>query len=134
MASGLSSSTAYPHLYPLSAFYYTNVYRWGLRWLSLVPLWASGHGGNFAETHKTWRRRFYFMDEFMPPWMKKMLPFIKKEEWDKEYNDWKKFKKYSEAAFGRHYRYPTKEFNNFQSQETKETAEINYQEVSSESL
>ncbi|XP_049885517.1 uncharacterized protein LOC126380279 [Pectinophora gossypiella] len=132
LAAGLSSSTAYPHLNPISAFFYTNMYRWGLRYMSLIPHWMGGHGGNYVETHKVWRRRFYYMDEFMPEWMKNLLVHVPQEEWDKEYLDWKRFKKYSEPAFGKHYRYPTRSFNDFRSMETIETEEAN-EEISSES-
>lgn len=63
------------------------------------------------------------MDEFVPGWLKNVVPYVKKEEWDKEELEWKRFKKYAEPAFGKHYRYPTKFFNNFKSQATQETVE-----------
>ncbi|XP_050361240.1 uncharacterized protein LOC126780658 [Nymphalis io] len=125
LASGLSSAKPYPHLNPLSAYFYTNAYRWALRHLSLIPLWIGGHGGNYCDTHKVWRRRFFYMDEFVPPWMKKyMFPFIDKNEWKKEESEYKRFKKYAESAFGKHYRYPSKIFNDFRSEQTKESVDI----------
>ena len=35
IAAGLSSASTYPHLDPTSAYFYTNVYRWALRYISL---------------------------------------------------------------------------------------------------
>lgn len=64
------------------------------------------------------------MDEFIPPWLRNIFPFVDKNEWKKEEMEFKRFKKYAESAFGKHYRYPSKRFNNFKSQETKETREI----------
>ncbi|CAH2103584.1 unnamed protein product [Euphydryas editha] len=124
LAAGLSSSKPYPHLNPVSAYFYTNAYRWALRHLSLIPLWIGGNGGNYCDTHKVWRRRFFYMDEFLPPWLRTIFPFVDKNEWKKEEMEFKRFKKYAESAFGKHYRYPNKRFNNFKSQETKETKEI----------
>ncbi|KAL0852095.1 hypothetical protein ABMA28_000338 [Loxostege sticticalis] len=121
LAAGLSSAKTYPHLHPLSAYFYTNVYRWGLRYFSLIPFWLGGHGGNFVDTHKTWRRRFYYMDEFIPKWMRKLLVYVDDKEWEQEMWEWRRFKKYSEPAFGKHYRYPTKRFRNFKSWETAES-------------
>ncbi|CAG9558449.1 unnamed protein product [Danaus chrysippus] len=123
LAAGLSSSKQYPHLNPVSAYFYTNVYRWALRHLSLVPLWIGGTG-SYCDTHKVWRRRFFYMDEFMPKWLKYILPYVKDEEWLKEEKEFRKFKKYAESAFGKHYRYPSRNFNNFKSQETQETVEV----------
>ncbi|XP_059062323.1 uncharacterized protein LOC131855111 isoform X1 [Achroia grisella] len=123
VAASVSSASTNPHLNPLSAYFYTNIYRWGLRYFSLLPFWLSGNGGNYCDTHKVWRRRFYYMDEFVPELLRKFVPFIKNEEWEKEQLEFKKFKKYAEPAFGKHYRYPTKVFRNFKSQETVETVE-----------
>ncbi|KAJ0183830.1 hypothetical protein K1T71_000253 [Dendrolimus kikuchii] len=123
LAAGLSSAKTYPHLNPGSAYYYTNVYRWALRYLSLIPTWLGGNGGNFCDTHKTWKRRFYYMDQFVPGWLRKVLPFVSNAEWAQEEKDFKKFKKYAEPAFGKHYRYPSKTFRNWASENTKETVE-----------
>ncbi|XP_031767605.1 uncharacterized protein LOC113519177 isoform X2 [Galleria mellonella] len=123
IAASAGSANTNPHLNPLSAYFYTNVYRWGLRYFSLLPFWISGNGGNYCETHKVWRRRFYYMDEFVPEVLRNIVPFVKKEEWLKEQEEFKKFKKYAEPAFGKHYRYPTKSFRNYESQETVETVE-----------
>ncbi|XP_034839634.1 uncharacterized protein [Maniola hyperantus] len=131
LASGLSSAKPYPHLNPLSAYFYTNAYRWTLRHLSLIPKWIGGNGGSYCDTHKVWRRRFFYMDEFVPDWLKMVLPFVNDKEWKTEELEFKRYKKYAESAFGKHYRYPTKRFNNFRSQDTKETVE-NYEASSSE--
>lgn len=64
------------------------------------------------------------MDEFVPTWMRRFFPYVDKKEWKKEEMEFKQFKKYSEPAFGKHYRYPNKHFNNFKSQETKESIEV----------
>lgn len=63
------------------------------------------------------------MDEFVPKWLQKALFFVNKETWDQELSDFKRFKKYAEPAFGKHFRYPSKIFNDFQSEYTKETVE-----------
>ncbi|RVE42017.1 hypothetical protein evm_013334 [Chilo suppressalis] len=123
LVAGISSAGTYPQLNPASGYFYTNLYRWALRYFSLIPFWMGGHAGNFVETHRVWKRRFYYMDEFMPKWMQKLFFYVKKEDWEKEEWEFKRFKKYSEAAFGKHYRYPSKVFNNFKSQETTETVE-----------
>ncbi|KAM3968420.1 uncharacterized protein ACR2FA_001599 [Aphomia sociella] len=133
LASSLCSAKTNPHLNPLSAYFYTNVYRWGLRYFSLLPFWLSGHGGNYCETHKVWRRRFYYMDEFVPEFLRNIVPFVKKEEWEQEKKEFKDFKKIAEPAFGKHYRYPTKKFRNFKSQATVETVE-NFDDSSNFSL
>ncbi|XP_072930411.1 uncharacterized protein [Epargyreus clarus] len=123
LAAGLSSSQTYPHLNPVSAYFYTNIYRWALRHISLLPFWVGGHGGHYCDTHKVWRRRFYYVDEFMPKWLRHLFPYVDDKEWKQEETEFKRFKKYSEPAFGRHYRYPTKSFNDFKSFETQETLE-----------
>ncbi|XP_026730460.1 uncharacterized protein LOC113495746 [Trichoplusia ni] len=130
MASGLSNAEPYPHFNPKSAFFYTHVYRWALRYISLIPFWLGGNGGHFCDTLKVWRRRFYYMDEFVPSWLRTFLFYVKKEDWEKEQLDYRRFKKFAEPAFGKHYRYPGKVFNNFQSQHTVETVE----EIPSSSL
>ncbi|XP_041987746.1 uncharacterized protein LOC121739370 [Aricia agestis] len=123
LCAGISGTTTYPHLNPLSAYFYTNAYRWGLRHFSMIPVWLGGQGGHYCDTHKVWKRRFFYMDEFVPQWMRHMLPFVKKEEWEKEELEFKRFKKYAEPAFGKHFKYPTKKFRDWISQETKETVE-----------
>ncbi|XP_023938968.2 uncharacterized protein LOC112046534, partial [Bicyclus anynana] len=123
LASGLSSAKPYPHLNPVSAYFYTNAYRWALRHLSLIPKWLGGTGGSYCDTHRVWRRRFFYMEEFVPDWLKVVFPYVDPKEWKKEELELKRFKKYAESAFGKHYRYPSKHFNNFRSQETKETTE-----------
>ncbi|XP_045509449.1 uncharacterized protein LOC123704971 [Colias croceus] len=123
LAAGVSGAKPYPHLNPLSAYFYTNAYRWGLRHLSLLPFWIGGNGGSYCDTHKVWKRRFYYMDEFVPEWLRKMFPYVDKSEWRKEEREFRRFKKYAEPAFGKHYRFPSKVFNDFKSQETRETDE-----------
>lgn len=63
------------------------------------------------------------MDEFVPNWLKSAIFYVKKEEWEKEALEYKRFKKYSEPAFGKHFRFPTKYFNDFKSEMTVETVE-----------
>lgn len=63
------------------------------------------------------------MDEFVPKWLRYLFPYVDKKEWAQEEKELKRFKKYSEPAFGKHYRYPSKTFRNFISQETVETIE-----------
>ncbi|CAG9781918.1 unnamed protein product [Diatraea saccharalis] len=123
MVAGISSGGTYPQLNPLSGYFYTNLYRWGLRYFSLVPLWMGGHAGNFVETHRVWKRRFYYMDELVPKWLQTLFFYVKKEDWAREEWEFKRFKKYAEPAFGKHFRYPSKVFNNFKSQETSESVE-----------
>ncbi|KAJ8737173.1 hypothetical protein PYW07_000444 [Mythimna separata] len=133
IAAGLASAKTYPHFNPMSAYFYTNFYRWALRYISLLPFWIGGNGGNFCETTRIWRRRYYYMDEFIPPWLQSALFYVRKEEWAKEELEFRRFKKYAEPAFGKHYRFPTKEFNKFKSQFTVETIE-NPHEVSELSI
>ncbi|XP_053624859.1 uncharacterized protein LOC128683346 isoform X2 [Plodia interpunctella] len=123
LVAGLTTGRTNFHLSPISAYFYTNVYRWGLRYFSLIPAWLSGHGGNFVETSKVWKRRFYYMDEFLPKWARYIFPYVKQSEWEQEEKEFKKFKKYSESAFGKHFTFPSKSFNNFLSLETVETLE-----------
>ncbi|XP_050683692.1 uncharacterized protein LOC126978710 isoform X2 [Leptidea sinapis] len=122
LAAGLTSANIFLHLNPASAYFYTNAYRWGLRYLSLVPLWIGGGGDNFCDTHKVWRRRFYYMDEFIPKWLQRAFFYVKESEWKKEETEFKRFKQIAEPEFGKHYRYPSKIFNDYKSQETKETS------------
>ncbi|XP_047041265.1 uncharacterized protein LOC124645489 [Helicoverpa zea] len=64
IASGASNINAQtPHFDPTSAAFTTNFYRWALRYFSSIPYWIGGKGGNFCDTLKLWRRRFYYMDE-----------------------------------------------------------------------
>lgn len=63
------------------------------------------------------------MDEFVPGWLRKVVPFVKEAEWRQEEKDFKSFKKYAEPAFGKHYRYPSKIFRDWASEETEETGE-----------
>lgn len=63
------------------------------------------------------------MDEFIPKWMRYLFPYVKEGEWAKEEWEWRRFKKYAEPAFGKHYRYPSKKFRNFKSEMTEETIE-----------
>lgn len=55
--------------------------------------------------------------------MRYMFPYVKKADWEAEEKEFRKFKKYSEPAFGKHYRYPSKRFRNFRSFLTEETKE-----------
>ncbi|KAG6446512.1 hypothetical protein O3G_MSEX004501 [Manduca sexta] len=122
-AAGIGSVEPFIHLNPLSAYYYTNAYRWTLRYVSMIPFWMSGHWGNYCESHKVWMRRFYYMDQFIPPWLRNLFPYVDKKEWKKEEKEFQRFKKYAESAFGKHYRFPTKKFKDFASELTKETVE-----------
>lgn len=88
-----------------------------------IPVWLGNDGGNFCKITKVWRRRFYYMDQFVPKWLRYVVPFVKNEEWQKEENEFKRFKKYSESAFGKHFRFPSKVFNDYKSEETKESVE-----------
>lgn len=63
------------------------------------------------------------MDEVVPNWIRKIFPWVDQEEWEKEKAELKMFKKNSEFAFGKQFRYPSKAFNDFQSFESVETAE-----------
>lgn len=63
------------------------------------------------------------MDSFIPGWLRRVLFFVKEEDWDKEEADYKKFIKYAQPAFGKHNRYPSKVFNDFASQRKDDSAE-----------
>lgn len=60
----------------------------------------------------------------MPKWMKSVFPYVKEEDWKNEKKDLKRYKKFSEYAFAKHYKYPSRFFNNFKSLETDETMEM----------
>ncbi|XP_026333323.1 uncharacterized protein LOC113240276 [Hyposmocoma kahamanoa] len=107
----------FPQSNPSSAYFYTTAYRWALRYLSLLPDWLSGKGGHYAHTHRVWKRRFRYLDAFVPKWIRPLLPFIKKSEWEREEKEYKGYKKYSEKIFSGLYQYPGKQFKNFASQQ-----------------
>uniref|UniRef100_A0A2A4JZ53 Uncharacterized protein n=1 Tax=Heliothis virescens TaxID=7102 RepID=A0A2A4JZ53_HELVI len=118
------ANDAHPQFQICSAHYYTNAYRWALRHLSLIPDWLSG-GSNqhYVSTHKVWRKRFYYMDYFVPKWMRKLFVCVSDESWAKEEWEWSKFVKYAEPNFGKFYRYPSKHFNNYNSMRHPNTVE-----------
>ncbi|XP_035434633.1 uncharacterized protein LOC118265681 [Spodoptera frugiperda] len=123
VAAGASSSSSDSQMDMKSSYFHTNMYRWALRYISLIPFWLGGNEENFCKTHQVWHRRFHFMDEFIPTWLKSVFFYVKAEDWKQEEIDYKRFKKYAEPAFGKHYRYPSKSFRDFKSQYTVETVD-----------
>ncbi|KAH9628000.1 hypothetical protein HF086_017975 [Spodoptera exigua] len=123
VAAGASSASSDSQMDMSSSYFHTNVYRWALRYISLIPFWLGGNEENFVKTHQVWHRRFHFMDEFIPTWLKAFLFYVKPEDWKQEEIDYKRFKKYAEPAFGKHYRFPSKTFRDFKSQYTVETVD-----------
>ncbi|PZC79661.1 hypothetical protein B5X24_HaOG216060 [Helicoverpa armigera] len=105
----------HPQFHLCRAHYYTNMYRWALRHLSLIPEWLGGGDTHYVSTHKVWKKRFFYMDSFVPSWMRKIFFCVSDESWAKEEEEWKKFVKYAEPNFGKFYRYPSKKFNNYNS-------------------
>ncbi|XP_061705143.1 uncharacterized protein LOC133516295 isoform X2 [Cydia pomonella] len=97
---------------PASSLYYTGAYRWSLRTMDLLPHWLRG---NFGDALGVWNNRFKYMETDVPEWMKKLLPWVTKESWDREYSEAVKFKKFAESSFTQFYRFPSKTFNNFNS-------------------
>ncbi|XP_063547655.1 uncharacterized protein LOC134755107 [Cydia strobilella] len=97
---------------PASGLYYTGIYRWILRTLDLFPHWLRG---NFHDALGVWHSRFKHMDAEVPGWMRKLLPWVHKDSWDKEHTDLSKYRKFSESAYSQFYRFPSKTFNNFNS-------------------
>ncbi|KAJ8705415.1 hypothetical protein PYW07_011242 [Mythimna separata] len=119
----LDLRTAFPHLHPGQAPYYTNMYRWAARHLSLFPDWFGGKKQNYVKTHEVWKKRFFYMNYFVPQWMRKILFFVKDESWKHEEWEFKEFEKYAEPYFGKFYRYPSKEFDNYKSMQHYLTGE-----------
>ncbi|KAH9644972.1 hypothetical protein HF086_003302 [Spodoptera exigua] len=104
----------FPQLHPCRAHYWTNAYRWAIRYLSLLPDWFSGDT-KYVATHRVWRKRFSYMEAFIPKWLRPILYCVSDESWKLEEKEWAKFVKYAEPHFGKYYRYPSKTFNNFNS-------------------
>lgn len=86
-----------------------------------VPNWSAGTHGHFCETLKVWQRRWQYIDETVPEWLRALTP-ISKEAWAAEDLERKRFKAYAESAFMKHYRYPSKTFKNFDSFWSEETS------------
>ncbi|XP_063374051.1 uncharacterized protein LOC134661792 [Cydia amplana] len=114
---------------PTSGLYYTGIYRWMLRTLELFPHWLRG---NFHDALGVWNRRFRHMDAEVPVWMRKLLPWVHKDSWDKENTDLFRFRKFSERAFTQFYRFPSKVFNNFRSFLSQSTEEFVFSSASRE--
>ncbi|KAI8430838.1 hypothetical protein MSG28_000987 [Choristoneura fumiferana] len=114
LASGIARAPIDEDINPFEADLYINIYQWTLRFLSLIPNWSAGTDGHFCRTLKTWRRRWQYMDSRVPDWMRSITP-ISKQGWAAEDLERKRFKAYAESAFIKHYRYPSKVFNNFDS-------------------
>ncbi|KAF9409643.1 hypothetical protein HW555_011040 [Spodoptera exigua] len=100
----------FPQLHPCRAHYWTNAYRWAIRYLN----WFSGDT-KYVATHRVWRKRFSYMEAFIPKWLRPILYCVSDESWKLEEKEWAKFVKYAEPHFGKYYRYPSKTFNNFNS-------------------
>lgn len=83
---------------------------------SSLPEWFGAKSGqNYVNTHRVWKKRFHFVDYFVPSWIRKLLFFVKDESWAYEEWEWKKFRKHAEPHFGKYYRYPSKKFDNYKS-------------------
>ncbi|XP_073953459.1 uncharacterized protein isoform X2 [Choristoneura fumiferana] len=121
LAAGASRGPTHDDINPLAADFYINIYQWILRYISLIPTWSAGTHGHFCETLKVWRRRWQYMDERVPDWFRALTP-VSKEAWAAEDLERKRFKAYAESAFMKHYRYPSKTFNNFDSFWSEETS------------
>ncbi|KAF9406545.1 hypothetical protein HW555_013118 [Spodoptera exigua] len=115
----------YPHFHPCYSDYWTTAYRWMYRYVKLLPEWAFGKIGGFVNTHKVWRKRYFYLDKFLPKWVRPILiklcvhPFT----FLKEELVWKKYSKYIEPHWGKYYIYPSKRYNNFNSMRPAETVE-----------
>ncbi|XP_022837127.1 uncharacterized protein LOC111364472 [Spodoptera litura] len=105
---------AFPHLHPCRAHFWTNAYRWALRHLSLLPDWLGGDT-KYVGTHRVWRKRFSYMENFVPKWIRPIFYCVSDESWELEEKEWAKFVKYAEPHFGKYYRYPSQKFNNHNS-------------------
>lgn len=78
---------------------------------------------NYVTTHEVWNKRFFYMNQFVPQWMRKILFFVKDESWNNEEWEWKKFEKHAEPHFSKFYHYPSKKFDNFRSMQHPNTIE-----------
>ncbi|XP_022835201.1 uncharacterized protein LOC111362702 isoform X2 [Spodoptera litura] len=114
---------AYPALHPCYADYWTNAYRWLIRYLSLIPDWIHGRSDNYVATHRVWRKRFFFMDWWMPKWARKFFLCVPPESWAWEQFTWRRWRRYVEPQFGKYYIYPSKVFTDFQSMQKGSTVE-----------
>ncbi|XP_026333311.1 uncharacterized protein LOC113240265 [Hyposmocoma kahamanoa] len=121
-AEGVSTAMVFAHLNPLKSNFYTDVYRWLLRYINIIPEWLNGEE-NIVDTTKLWRRRFYNVDSLTPKILRPLLFYIPKSQWDAEDKEMVLFNKYAKGAFSKHLRLPSKKFNNFASFETIETSE-----------
>ncbi|KAH9644994.1 hypothetical protein HF086_003324 [Spodoptera exigua] len=114
---------AYPALHPCYAEYWTNSYRWLIRYLSLVPDWIYGRHDNYVDTHRVWRKRFFFMDWWVPKWVRPLFFCVPPESWAWEKFTWRRWSRYSEPQFGKYYFYPSKKFTYFESMKKGSTVE-----------
>ncbi|XP_068620486.1 uncharacterized protein [Battus philenor] len=118
---GYEAWEKFPHLNPFKAWFYTTAYRWGLRHLSLIPQWLRGGEMSYIDTHRVWRRRFWYSDRFVPKWLQLFLPHV--WEFDREKHQYRRWTRYVRPAFAKHLHYPGEVFNNWQSEESTETVE-----------
>ncbi|CAK1588742.1 unnamed protein product [Parnassius mnemosyne] len=121
LASGWNVRKCFPHLDPFSAWFYTTAYRWGLRHLSMIPEWLKSSNYDYIDTQRAWRRRFYYMDRFVPEWMRWFLPHV--WDWKVEEHQWRRYHRYAEPSFSKHFHYPGEVFDDWKSEESTETVE-----------
>ncbi|XP_022835209.1 uncharacterized protein LOC111362713 isoform X1 [Spodoptera litura] len=115
---------AYPQFHPCYSDYWTTAYRWLYRYLKTLPEWATGQT-SFIDTHKVWRKRYFYLNRFIPHWLRPFLiklcvhplTFVKEEL------VWKIYKKFAQAQWGKFYIYPSKVFNDYKSMRPYETFE-----------
>ncbi|XP_035456892.2 uncharacterized protein LOC118280693 [Spodoptera frugiperda] len=126
---------AYPHLHPCYSDFWTTAYRWFYRYYKSLPDWAFGRG-TFIDTHKVWRKRYWYMDRMVPQVLRPFLielcvdpATFKKEEWV-----WRKFVRYTQPQWGKFFIYPSKVFNNYKSMRPDETWEYVDDSTRSKSL
>lgn len=61
------------------------------------------------------------MDAFVPKWLRPALPFVAKEEWEREENEYKGYKKYAEKYFWKLFQYPGANYTQYKSQQISDT-------------
>ncbi|XP_050555226.1 uncharacterized protein LOC118280763 isoform X3 [Spodoptera frugiperda] len=114
---------AYPALHPCYAEFWTNSYRWLIRYMSLLPDWIHGRSNNFVDTHKVWRKRFHYMDWWMPKWARPFFFCVPPESWAWEKFTFRRWLRYVEPQFGKYYKYPTRWFTDWKSMQMGSTVE-----------
>lgn len=86
-----------------------------------MPYWIGGNGAQYIDSHKAWRKRFNYQDKFIPKVIQNVIFWVPASDWEREEKQFKKFTRHAGPAYGKHYRYPSPVFNNFDSDRSLES-------------